>query len=483
VLAAAHHAIGSAFDPINGGFGSAPKFPQQPVLEFLLRTHGEEWAARGADMLNRTLSEMADGGIHDHLGGGFARYSVDNQWLVPHFEKMLYDNAQLARIYLWAGVELEEPRFITVARSTLDYLLGDLRHPEGGFYSAEDADSEGVEGKFYVWSSEQLEEVLGTEEAAEAARFFGASRHGNFEGANILYRPTAEPWSDRIEAIRQRLLAARSRRTRPGLDDKVVASWNGLALRALAEAGASLGDERYLDAAVGCGRFLTSRLIVDGTVMRSWRDGQARVAGFLEDYAGLALGLFALYAATGDTAWYEEAANLAGEIPSRFGDGAGGLYDTSHSAETLIKRPKDPVDNPLPSGNALAAEALLLLHGYSGEERWRQAAGDALTSSATLLERYPTMVGHHLSVLHAMHNSRELAIVGAEPGPLSAVYWERFRPQVVLATSTVTEDRVPLLRGREAVDGSTLAYLCEGHVCNLPTADPGELRDELGRLR
>ncbi len=478
VLAAAHRQIAASFDPINGGFGTAPKFPQQPTLEFLLRTHREAWAETGPEMLRRTLDEMADGGIHDQLGGGFARYSVDNQWLVPHFEKMLYDNAQLARIYLWAGIELDEPRFVEVARSTLEYLLRELRHPDGGFYSAEDADSEGVEGKFYVWTIDQLEEVLGVEDAAEAARFFGASRHGNFEGSNILYRPTAEPWSDRIESIRERLLGARGSRIRPGLDDKVVTSWNGLALRALAEAGAALGDDGYLKTAVACGRFLTSHLIVDDQVMRSWRQGRARVAGFLEDYAALAVGLFTLYAATGDATWYQAAETLAMSIPSRFGDPSGGLYDTAGDAEALIKRPKDPVDNPLPSGNAMAAEALFLLSAYTGADRWRQSAVDVLRSSAVLADRYPSMVGHHLSVLHSLRTGRELAVVGPKPAPLTAVYWERFRPQVVLASADAADDRVPLLEERGA-GGITLAYLCEGHVCNLPTDDPKVLREQL----
>jgi uncharacterized protein len=242
----AHESIGATFDAINGGFGGAPKFPQQPVLEFLLRTRSEPWAKRADEMLATTLLEMANGGIHDHLGGGFARYSVDERWLIPHFEKMLYDNAQLARIYLWTGLELGNERFVEVSRATLGYLLTDLSHPDGGFYSAEDADSEGEEGRFYVWALDEIHEVLGLEDAAEAARFFGATEAGNFEGSNILHRPTAEPWTDRIETLRQRLLDARSKRIRPGLDDKVIAAWNGLAIRAFAEAGAALGEHSYL---------------------------------------------------------------------------------------------------------------------------------------------------------------------------------------------------------------------------------------------
>ena len=282
-----------------------------------------------------------------------------------------------------------------------------------------------------------------------------------------------------MEAIRERLLEARAARVRPGLDDKVVASWNGLALRAMAEAGAALSDERYLQAAIQTGGFLVDNLIADGVAMRSWRQGQARVAGFLEDYGGLAVGLFALYAATGEVRWYEVGAELASIIPTRFGAPEGGLFDTAQDAEKLIKRPRDPIDNPLPSGNAMAAEALLILHGYTGADRWRQSAIEALGTTAALVGSYPAMVGHHLSTLHAMSGLRELAVVGPDPDPLSAVYWERFRPQMAFAYSRSEEDRVPLLQGRAAESGTTLAYLCEGHVCNLPTADPQALREQL----
>ncbi|MEX2252475.1 MAG: thioredoxin domain-containing protein [Acidimicrobiia bacterium] len=474
----AYREIAGSFDPINGGFGDAPKFPQQPILEFLLRARREPWAPRADDMLRITLNEMADGGIHDHLGGGFARYSVDNQWRVPHFEKMLYDNAQLARIYLWAGKELGEPRLLEVARSTLDYLLTELGHPEGGFFSAEDADSEGVEGKFYVWSAAELVEVLGEEDAAEAARFFGASPHGNFEGSNILYRPTAEPWNDRIESIRQRLLAVRGGRVRPGLDDKIVSSWNGLALRALAEAGAALGDDHYLETAVRSARFLVANLIEGGILMRSWREGRVKVPGFLEDHASLALGLFSLYAATGDYEWYAAAERLTREIPVRFRDPAGGFFETAADAESLIKRPKSLSDNPLPSGNAMAAEALLTLSSYTGEAELRDLSIGALAASRTLIERFPSMVGHHLAVLHSVGRTRELALVGSDRRRLADVFWEQFRPHVVLATTEESDDRIPLLAGR-GVSELTLAYVCKGHVCNLPTAAPDVVRAQL----
>ena len=479
-LKGAYEALASSFDPINGGFGSAPKFPQQPVLEFLLRIHRESWAHRAAHMLEVTLSEMADGGIHDQLGGGFARYSVDDQWLVPHFEKMLYDNAQLARLYLWAGIELGRPRFVEVARTTLHYLETELRHPDGGFYSAEDADSEGVEGKFYVWTTQELEDVLGEDDAATAASFFGATPHGNFEGSNILHRPGGEEWSDRLESIRQRLLDHRAHRIRPGLDDKIVASWNGLAIRAFAEAGAALGDDRYLGIARTTASFVMGNLITEAGLHRSWREGRVGVSAFLDDHAAMALGLFALYAATGELEWYLAADDLTRNVPERFSDSDGGFFDTPIDGESLIKRPKSPADNPLPSGNGMAAEALMILSSYTGDAGQREAALDAVQSVGVLMDRYPSMVGHHLSVLHSSLNTRELAVVGPEWQENARVYWERFRPNVALAPSLDGSGSVPLLVGR-AGTGETLAYLCQGHVCDLPTSDPAHLRDQLNR--
>jgi uncharacterized protein len=477
-LGRAYESLAASFDPINGGFGDAPKFPQEPELDFLLRVHRESWAPHADHMLRVTLSEMADGGIHDQIGGGFARYSVDPQWLVPHFEKMLYDNAQLARIYLWAGIELEEPRFVEVARSTIRYLLDELRHPDGGFFSAEDADSEGVEGKFYVWTTDELDLVLGPEDGAEAARFFGATPHGNFEGSNILYRPTPDPWTDRIESIGARLHEHRATRVRPGLDDKVVASWNGLAIMALADAGAALGDAGYLEAARQTARFILDHMVVDGVLGRSWRDGQAGVAGFLEDHAAVALGLFALYAATGEHEWYEAAATLTLGIPDRFTDPEGGFFDTPVDGESLIKRPKSHADNPLPSGNGMAAEALLTLGAYTGDAALRDLATSTLRAAGLLMERYPSMVGHHLGVLHSFLTGRELAIVGPDWADLARVYWSRYRPQIVLAPSTGGEEPIPLLDGRSK-PGQTLAYLCQNHVCALPTTDPQALAGQL----
>jgi len=477
VLARAYDQIESTFDPVHGGFGGAPKFPQQPVLEFLLRVKSEPWATRAAGMLEKTLEEMSAGGIHDQIGGGFARYSVDAHWLVPHFEKMLYDNAQLARLYLWAGIELERHDFVGVARATLDYMERDLRDASGGFYSSEDADSEGVEGKFYVWSAAELRRVLGAD-AEAAIDYFGVTEAGNFEGANIL-NVVGDELPSRLEEIKARLLETRSSRIRPGLDDKVIASWNGLAIRALAEAGAALGESRYLDLATKAAEFVAEHLVDGDTLMRSWRDGRTSVPGFLDDHAGLAVGLFTLYSATGDVRWYEHAIRLVGRLDS-FSKDDGGFYSTSDETEaSLVKRPSDMTDNPLPSGNALAAEALLIASLFTGDERMREAAESALASIGVLAERYPSMVGHHLAVANALTDTKEVAIVGEGWRDLAGIYWAGYRPHAVLAPSSTGSDLVPLLAGREP-GSETLAYVCRGFTCDVPTSDRQVLATQLG---
>ena len=473
----AYRSIAQQFDPINGGFGGAPKFPQQPVLEFLLRVHRETWADQARHMVEHTLARMAAGGIHDQIGGGFARYAVDDTWLVPHFEKMLYDNAQLARLYLWAGIEFDRPDFITTARSTLDYLIRDLRHPDGGFYSSEDADSEGIEGKFYVWTIEEVRALLG-ERAQQFIDFYGISDAGNFEGTNILNIVGEGPPSD-LDQTKEILLNTRSNRIRPGLDDKVVASWNGLAIRALAEAGAALNDERYLDTARRAASFIAEQLTIDDRLMRSWRDGRTSVPGFLDDHAAMAVGLFSLYSATGEPAWYEQAVRLVDQL-DRFTNADGDFFSTAEDSAQLIKRPSDHTDNPLPSGNALAAEALLNASLFSGAEEHRTKAEDALGSVGLLMDRYPTMVGHHLAVSYSIDHSRELAIVGTDWQELANVYWKQFRPETVLAVSAQSEDIVPLLRDRHQA-GQTLAYVCKDFVCNLPTASADKLGEQLKR--
>jgi uncharacterized protein YyaL (SSP411 family) len=490
----AYNLLRAGFDPAHGGFGSAPKFPQQPSLEFLLRVWDRPFAPEARSMLTKTLEAMAAGGIHDQLGGGFARYSVDVAWVVPHFEKMLYDNAQLARLYLWAGLEFDRPDFVAVARRTLDYLLSDLHHPDGGFYSAEDADSEGVEGKFYVWDHAEFTEVAGAD-AELAAAHYGVTAGGNFEGVNILRVATGiaqlasqhglDPAQaeGRLEAVRKRLAARRSSRTRPGLDDKVIASWNGLAIRAFAEAGAALGESRYLAAAAAAANFVIDRLGAGGGLLRTWAKGRpGKVAGFLDDYTAMGTGLLTLFAATGDRRWFVAASGLAAETVARFADGDGGFYVNERS-DGLPKRPRDLFDNPSPAGNSLAAELFLLLSLYTGEEHWRSWAEGALRAAGAVVESYPGAAGHALAVLAAVdRGTHELAIAGPGAPGLAAVYWRRYRPHIALAASAEPDagETVPLLHGRYR-PGETLAYLCSGFTCLAPVAEATALEEELAR--
>ncbi|NNC40769.1 MAG: thioredoxin domain-containing protein, partial [Acidimicrobiia bacterium] len=491
-LEVAYRQIEAAFDGLNGGLGGAPKFPQQPVIEFLLRAAGQPWAPQAEQMATTTLEKMAAGGIRDQIGGGFARYSVDDRWLIPHFEKMLYDNAQLARLYLraWQVTGIDE--FREVAVDTLDYLVRDLRHPDGGFYSAEDADSEGVEGKFYVFSESEFRAVV--EDGFDlVASYFGVTAEGNFEGANHLHiaRPlteVAERFSvplDRAEevigAARAALFDYRAGRVRPGLDDKVITAWNGLALRAFSEAGAILQDDVYLDIARQNARFVRDHLTAaDGRLLRSWNNGRAAIRGYLDDYAGYALGLFTLYQATGEVEWYMEAERLTREIMTLFADG-GRLFMSGSDAEQLITRPMDQMDNPLPSGSSLAVEALLWLSLYTGEAELREAAEAVIRDGATLVERYPTAVGHLLGVLTSLEAGvREVAVVGPDADELSRVVWEEFRPGLILAVDRDGADGndVPLLAERHH-PGQTLAYVCEGFVCKRPVTDAEALRTDL----
>ncbi len=476
-LEAAYRTMAGSFDRIYGGFGSAPKFPQQPVLEFLLRVRGREWAEEADRMITQTLIAMAEGGIHDQIGGGFSRYSVDERWLVPHFEKMLYDNAQLARIYLWAGIELDRPDFIEVARTTLSYLERDLSHPDGGFFSAEDADSEGVEGKFYVWSAGELRQLLG-DDADAVLSYYGVTEVGNFEGANILSRVGPDRPAD-IERSNRLLLEARSQRVRPALDDKVVTAWHGMAIRAFADAGAALEDDALTATALRAGRFAADHLAPGGAVVRSWRGGQASGPGFLDDHASLALGFFALYAATGDTEWFDRAMTLVQAL-ARFARPDGGFFSTAEDGPDLLKRPFDFTDNPHPSGNAMAAEALFYAGLYTGEPSWREQAESAVASVGLLVTRHPTMVAHHLSVADALERGMELAIVGPNREALTAVHFARFRPHVGLAVAAGPGSSVPLLADRTpGPDGSARAFVCRGFVCDLPVSDPVALAGQL----
>ncbi|HEY7583918.1 MAG TPA: thioredoxin domain-containing protein [Acidimicrobiia bacterium] len=475
---AAFKSIASTFDGAFGGFGGAPKFPQQPLLEFLLRLSATNSDA--GEMLAATLTAMSKGGIYDQLGGGFARYSVDRSWIVPHFEKMLYDNAQLVRLYLWAGIEFDRSDLIDIAQETIAYLLRDLRHPDGGFFSAEDADSEGVEGKFYVWSLDEVEEVCG-DDAPTAIEAWGVTRAGNFEGENILVRSPSWSPSPALERCQRAMLERRSQRTRPGLDDKVLAGWNGLAIRALAEAGAALDKPDLLQAARQAADFVLSHLVRnDGRrdLLRTWAKGKpGQTPGFLEDYSAMGIGLLTLYAATGEVQWFREAEWIIRQIPERFAGDRGAMF-TSESDE-LIKRPRDLFDNPLPSGNSLAAEAMLMLALYTGDAELRDRAEANLAAVAPVVSRYPSGVGHALALTASIHSgTRELAIVGSDRGPMVDVFWSQYRPDIVLAQSDTASDEVPLLLERQGEPGG-LAYLCSGMVCLAPTNSPAALRSLL----
>jgi len=488
-------AIAATFDPTYGGFGRAPKFPQPSTLEYLLRFSvlrpNTDRGRNARAMVVTTLDHLSRGGIYDHLDGGFARYSVDERWLVPHFEKMLYDNALLARLFLRAWQATGERWMEETARGTLDYLARDMMDPSGGIHSAEDADAEGIEGAFAVWSWQELVDILG-EDIDVAAAIYGATPQGNFEGANILRLSghladlaptlglTPGELRDAKARIDEHLRRHRSLRVRPDRDDKVVTAWNGMALRAFAEAGAVLRSEDYLSVAGGIARYLTETAMVDGRLLRSWRKGRNGPEGFCDDYAAAAIGLFALYQATGEEQWYRSAEELTRKMIELFADEEGGFYATAADAEQLIARPKNTHDNPTPSDNALAAEALATLAAYTGEPEVYALVERTIQSIGPSLSTHPWAHGSLLGVWLASP-MREVAIVGppARRRPFVDVVWEEFRPDTVVAQGSGSVSVVPLLAGRGPGDGA-LAYVCRDFVCDLPAESAGNLRSQLG---
>ncbi len=459
------------FDSHNGGWGGAPKFPASSTIEFLLR-RGEQ------TMTIYTLRSMASGGIHDQVGGGFARYSVDSNWTVPHFEKMLYDNALLARAYLHGWQVSDDPILRRTVQETLDWTLREMTGPEGAFYSALDADSEGVEGKFYVWSLDELRAVLG-DDAGEAIAWFGASERGNFEGANILESRGAEPAPEVRERIRAALLAARSQRIRPGLDDKRLTAWNALMISALAEAGAVLEREDYLDAARRAAAFVLDEMrTADGRLLRTYNAGEAKLNAYLEDHAFLLEALLTLYEATFQARWFHAARELADLMIERFGDpDRGGFFQTSSDHEQLVARRKEIDDSPIPSGQSSAAFGLLRLAALTGEARYEQAALGVLALFGDLLRRSPLAFGHLLQALDFhLAPTREVALVGADTSELRRTVHARFRPHLVLAGGDGEDAAgVPLLEGRTPVDGRAAAYVCERFACLRPVSEPADL--------
>ncbi|RKE20892.1 thioredoxin domain-containing protein [Streptomyces sp. TLI_171] len=485
--------LSRGFDERRGGFGGAPKFPPSMVLEFLLRHHARTGSEAALQMVERTCEAMARGGIYDQLGGGFARYAVDATWTVPHFEKMLYDNALLLRVYLHLWRATGEPRARRIALETADFLLRDLRTPEGGFASALDADSldpasgKTVEGAYYAWTPEQLTQVLGEADAALAVELFDVT--GTFEhGSSVLQLPQDPEDLTAYRAIRERLAQARAERPAPARDDKVVAAWNGLAIAALAEAGALLERPDLIEAAERAADLLVAvHFTPEGRLLRTSRDGLAGSnAGVLEDYADVAEGFLALYAVGGEASWLQLAGELLDLVLLHFTDPASGaLYDTADDAEQLIRRPQDPTDNAAPSGWTAAAAALLGYAGYTGSARHRTAAERALGIVSTLGARAPRFTGWGLAAAEALLDGpREVAVVGPAGDPdRTALHLAALRstaPGAVVAVGEPGDTEVPLLADRPLLDGKAAAYVCRHFVCERPTSEVAELE---GRLR
>jgi uncharacterized protein len=503
LLGEAAAAAASAFDPVNGGWGSAPKFPQPMTIEFLLRRHRASGDATPLGIALRSLDAMAAGGIHDQLGGGFHRYATDAAWLVPHFEQMLSDNAQLARVYAHAWALTGEERYLGTMTGTLDYVLRELRVGDGGFAASQDADAGGEEGATFTWSAAEVRELLGPDAPLFRAAY-GVTDAGNWEGRTILSKVTGDAdlasrfglgagdVAARLATARAALLARRATRPQPARDDKVLAAWNGLAIAALADASRSLdasGDpgleelaQRYREAAErAASTVLAGLLTPDGRLRRSWKDGRASADGVLEDHAHLADGLLALYEATFDERWFTRAVSLAEVILAHFMDPAGGFFDTADDSEQLVVRPKDVQDNATPSGGAMAATVLLRLAALTGDGRYQAAAESALATVGPYLARYPTGFGQWLCALElARTGITEVAVVGEAGDPATRRLLDTvdrgYQPFRVLASAPEPEaSAVPLLRDRFALGGRPTAFVCRSFACRQPVHEPEAL--------
>ncbi|MEZ4713307.1 MAG: thioredoxin domain-containing protein [Caldilineaceae bacterium] len=486
------------FDEYEGGFGQQPKFPQPMTLDFAMSQYARTGDPEALYMAELTLEKMAKGGIYDQLGGGFHRYSVDAVWLVPHFEKMLYDNSQLLRSYLHVWQITQKPLYLRTVNETIDYVLREMTAPNGGFYSTQDADSEGEEGKFFVWSPAEIEILLGAENARLFNAHFGVSQRGNFEGHNILninmeMADVARRFGQSIDEVataivdgKRTLFTARELRIKPARDEKILTEWNGLMIHALADCGAVLGREDALDAARNAADFVLYNMSQpDGKLFRSYKDGQARLNAYLEDYAAFIRSLIALYEATFELRWLGEASRLTQIMLAQFGDEErGGLFQTGVDHEQLVVRRKDFIDNAIPSGNSLAAEALLRLSVLTGNQEYRQRATAILLVMKDAMAQQPTGFGRLLGVLNALlAPSQEVAIVGDPQDFATQMLLEQVRqyylPNTVLALKRPAEESMlPLLEGRTLVDGKPAAYVCENYTCKLPVTTA----EELGRL-
>jgi len=475
-----------AADRARGGFGGAPKFPPASAIELLL--------ARGeTEIPELTLDAMMAGGIYDQIGGGFARYSVDAAWQVPHFEKMLYDNALLARAYLHGWQRLGHERYRRVCEETLDWALGEMRGPEGGFYSALDADSEGEEGRFYIWTPEEMSAVLGgrvsetpgfsPEQVESLLRFYGVSEGGNFEGRNILHLAVdfdaTEP--EELNAMRHALYEARAKRVWPGLDDKRLTAWNALMIAALAEAGAVLARADYLEAARACAEFVWNKMRDEGALLRTYKDGRAHLGAYLEDHAFLLEALLTLYEASFEPVWFERARELADILLARFADSErGGFFSTADDHESLIARRKEIGDHPIPSGNSAAAFGLLRLAALTGEREYEQAADGVFRLFSDSAAKHPEAFAHLLRAIDFhLSPTREVALVGDDLDELATIIRSEFRPHLVLAGGPEGSSAPALLQSRPAINGRSTAYVCESFACKAPVTDPEALQQAL----
>ena len=493
--------LAATFDPVHGGFGGAPKFPQPMLISFLLRYHRRTGHGQALAIALHTLRRMAAGGMHDHLGGGFHRYSVDARWLVPHFEKMLYDNALLARAYLeaWQATGAEDLR--RVCESTLDYVLTDLRHPAGGFLAARDADSEGEEGRFYVWTPEQIDAVLGREHGPMFRRAYDVSATGNFEGKNILHLShdldalarsedvTVDDLEAQLAYARTKLLAARSGRAEPFKDTKVITGWSALTARSLAEAGGALGRDDYVAAARACLRFTVASVRdPNGRLLHVWTEGDAKIPALLEDVAALGNALLSLHEVTLETEWLPEVVHLCRDLLARFWDEEEGVfYDTASDAEPLVMRPREITDNAVPSGNSLAVELLLRAARLFDEPAWRKVAERVLVREGPAVARWPTAFGHLLALVEEVFAEPiEVVVVGDRQDPMTGALLRAtlrpFMPEAVVtgfAPDETVQLPVPLHEGKTERAGRPAAYVCRGRVCGEAVTDPRELAEAL----
>jgi uncharacterized protein YyaL (SSP411 family) len=491
ILEQAYSAIKQNFDRENGGFSEAPKFPQPMVLEFLLRYYLRTREKDALEMVTLTLEKMAKGGIYDQIGGGFHRYATDSHWLVPHFEKMLYDNALLSRVFLHAYLVTRTPMFRQIAEETLNFVLREMTSSQGGFYSTQDADSEGEEGKYYLWSIDEIESVLGDETAGIIGDYYDVTSRGNYEGRNILYIPknaqTEEP--DIVSQSKALLLKERQKRVKPGRDDKILASWNGLMLSSLAQAASILHRRDYLDAAIANGSFLLGYMTAEGYLMHTYKDKQAKIAGFLEDYALVIEALLDLHQVTFQGKWLKQAITLTDIMVNEFWDeSAGVFYDTGKRHQPLFIRPNNTHNGSMPSGPSSATLILLKVSRLTNDDRLEQIAVKSLQNMIENLSHYSLAFGNWLCALDLqLSNPQEIAVIGPRNDvateELLDVILDNWNPNRIIAAVDPNDPApfadISLLKNRNMIDNEPTVYLCERHSCRMPVNKPDLLRDQL----